>query len=70
MRRIHRPEKPLAMAASPYAPLPPLEPYQRCHCDTCPECKSNARWDRVFAKFEAKEERQFRGFFRSPLSDL
>jgi len=50
-------------------PLPPLAPYQRCKCGACRECRENAKWDRVFAKFEVKEEDQWptRGLFRSTL---
>jgi hypothetical protein len=69
MRRNQRSAK-VAMAMSAHTPLPPLEPYRRCSCGACPECKSNDRWDRIFAKFEAKESAQFRGLFRSPLSDF
>jgi hypothetical protein len=52
------------------APLPPLQPFQRCQCGTCPECRSNAKWDRIFAKFELKQQPQKIGMFRSPLSDI
>jgi hypothetical protein len=52
------------------APLPPLQPYTRCPCGSCPECRSNAKWDRIFAKFEVKEHGDKRVFFRSPISDL
>ena len=52
------------------APLPPLQPYVRCSCGACRECKDNEKWDRVFAKFETKEYGERRGFFRSPLSDM
>jgi len=52
------------------APLPPLRPYTRCPCGSCPECRSNAKWDRIFAKFEVKENGNRRGLFRSPLADL
>ncbi len=52
------------------APLPRLEPYPRCACGVCPECRMNAKWDRIFAKFEVKEQEDRKGFFRSPLNDL
>jgi hypothetical protein len=51
-------------------PLPRLQPYVRCPCGTCRECRDNAKWDRVFAKFEVKDHGDERGMFRSPLSDL
>ena len=56
-------------AAAFQAPLPPLAPYVRCACGSCSECKENAKWDRVFAKFEAKETVPI-GFYRSPISDF
>ena len=37
------------------ATLPRLAPYQRCACGSCRECRDNAKWDRIFAKFEVKE---------------
>ena len=52
------------------APLPPLEPYQRCRCGTCRTCLDNAKWDRIFAKFEVKDDGEVRGLFQSPLNDL
>ena len=52
------------------APLPPLQPYMRCRCGGCRECKDNAKWDRVFAKFAVAEYGEERSLFRSPLSDL
>ena len=52
------------------APLPPLQPYTRCPCGACPECRSNAKWDRVFQKFAVKEYGDTRGVFGSPLNDL
>ena len=52
------------------APLPPLQPYIRCTCGTCRECKDNAKWDRVFEKFAVTQYGEERGLFRSPLSDL
>jgi hypothetical protein len=52
-------------------PLPPLEPYVRCSCGSCRECRDNEKWDRLFAKFEDKNYGRERGFFRSsPLGDL
>jgi hypothetical protein len=50
--------------------LAPLPPYTRCPCGTCVECRSNARWDRIFAKFEAKNDRDVRGLFGSTLNEL
>ena len=52
------------------AALPPLQPYTGCPCGTCSECRSNARWDRIFAKFEAKNYGEERGMFRSTLQDI
>ena len=51
------------------APLPPLMPYQRCQCGKCTECRTNAKWDRIFAKFEARQEDDWptKGMFRSTL---
>ena len=50
-------------------PLPQLVPYQRCTCGSCRECHDNAKWDRIFAKFEAKEP-DVRGVYRCALRDL
>ena len=50
-------------------PLPPLAPYRRCACGSCRECRDNAKWDRIFAKFETKE-REERGVFQCALTDL
>ena len=52
------------------APLPPLQPFVRCTCGSCRECQDNARWDRVFAKFEVKNCGEQRGVYRSPISDF
>jgi len=49
-------------------PLPPLVPYKRCKCGTCRDCKENEKWDRVFAKFETKNEE--RGFYQCALNDF
>jgi hypothetical protein len=49
--------------------LPPLEPYKRCTCGACRECRDNERWDRVFAKFEVKET-EVRGLYGCALVDL
>jgi len=50
------------------APLPPLAPYKRCKCGSCRECQDNQKWDRVFAKFEVKEDTwKGKGFFQSTL---
>lgn len=50
-------------------PLPRLAPYRRCRCGLCRECRDNAKWDRIFAKFETKE-REEHGLFQSALTDL
>jgi hypothetical protein len=50
-------------------PLAALVPYQRCKCGSCRECRDNAKWDRIFAKFEIKE-REARSLFRCALEDL
>ena len=44
-------------------------PYLRCCCDKCQECRTNETWDRIFAKFEVKEEDtwQTKGLFQSTL---
>jgi hypothetical protein len=60
----------VASAVALRAPLPPLQPYVRCTCGSCRECEENAKWDRVFAKFEVKDATDQRGFYRSPISDL
>ncbi len=49
--------------------LPRVEPYRRCTCGSCPTCRDNEKWDRIFAKFESKE-REVRGMFQCPLNDL
>jgi hypothetical protein len=49
--------------------LPRLAPYQGCTCGSCRECRDNARWDRIFAKFEVKEE-EVRGLYRCAIGDL
>ena len=51
------------------APLPPLAPYQRCNCGSCRTCLDNEKWDRVFAKFEIKQEDHWetKGMFQSTL---
>jgi len=50
-------------------PLPPLAPYVRCTCGSCRDCIDNAKWDRIFAKYEIKEQEE-RGVYRCALSDL
>ena len=57
-------------AVATATPLPPLQPYRRCPCGVCAECRSNAKWDRIFAKFEVKNDRDERGWFGSTLNDL
>ena len=67
----------LADATQDTAPLPaPLRaavrhppPYQPCACGSCPQCRDNAKWDRIFAKFEVRE-REVRGVYGCPLRDL
>jgi hypothetical protein len=49
--------------------LPRLALYQGCTCGSCFECRDNARWDRVFAKFEVKEP-DVRGLYRCAIADL
>ena len=49
--------------------LPQLAPYQRCTCGSCRACRDNAKWDRIFAKFEVKEQ-EVRGMYRCALADL
>jgi hypothetical protein len=44
-------------------------PYQRCTCGSCRECRDNAKWDRIFAKFEVKEPDE-RGLYRCALEGL
>lgn len=53
-------------------PLPPLVPFERCRCGTCEECRTNAKWDQAFAKFEIKEEDSWatKGLFQSTLRRL
>lgn len=70
MRRLQTNVKLDSDALPVTAPLPPLRPYARCLCGSCPECRSNAKWDRIFAKFEVKEYGDRVGLFRSPLNDL
>ena len=68
MRR--EPNSDRAQRATPktYA-LPPLAPYVRCKCGRCRACIDNAKWDRVFAKFETKEPDQ-RGVYQSAINDM
>ena len=70
MRQLQNNWGPRPSAVPATAPLPPLQPYTRCPCGSCTECRSNAKWDRIFAKFEVKEYGDVRGMCRSPLSDL
>lgn len=58
------------ISQEPIKTLPRLQPYTRCICGTCRECKSNAHWDKVFAKFEVKNKEDLRGLSRSPLADV
>ena len=47
----------------------PLVPYQRCTCGSCRECHDNAKWDRIFAKFEVNDT-EVRGLYGCALVDL
>jgi hypothetical protein len=49
--------------------LPPPAPYLPCACGSCPKCRDNAKWDRIFAKFELKEA-DVRGVYGCPLRGL
>src|ERR1035438_2183559 len=61
-RRVqHRPPRRLA---GELAAAAPLQPYRRCTCGSCRACRDNAKWDRIFAKFEVKET-EVRGLYRS-----
>jgi hypothetical protein len=70
MRRSRTAPLMLRNAVIASAPLPALTPYQSCTCGSCCECKENAKWDRVFAKFAVKDYAEERRLFRSPLADL
>jgi hypothetical protein len=48
----------------------PLAPYRRCRCGVCAMCKDNAKWDRIFAKFEVSQYTDIKGVFQSPLKDV
>jgi len=52
------------------APRNPLAPYRRCRCGVCAMCKDNAKWDRIFAKFEVSQYTDIKGVFQSPLKDF
>ena len=65
--RIQR--QPPRRRARELAAAPPLAPYQRCTCGSCRECRDNARWDRIFAKFEVKETEE-RPLYGCALVDL
>jgi hypothetical protein len=64
-----RPCRSRELTARELAALPPLDPYKRCTCGSCRACRDNAKWDRVFAKFEVKET-EVRGLYGCPLVDL
>ena len=70
--KAHRAFRALAetapLPAPPYATVQRPAPYQRCTCGSCRACRDNAKWDRIFAKFEVKEH-EVRGY-RSPREDL
>jgi hypothetical protein len=67
--RAHVQSLPLPRRACELAALPPPKPYKRCTCGACRECLDNAKWDRIFAKFEVKETEE-RGLYGCPLVDL
>ena len=48
----------------------PLEPYPRCRCGECRDCRENDRWDRIFARLEVKQYWEPRGVFQSTLRGL
>jgi len=48
----------------------PLAPYPRCTCRACATCLDNAKWDRIFAKFEVTQYGDSRGMFQSALRDI
>jgi hypothetical protein len=52
-------------------PLPPLPPYERCNCGSCRTCRENEKWDKIFAKFEVKQDDDWetKGMFQSTLRD-
>jgi len=51
------------------APLPRRPNYERCRCGYCRKCRENEKWDRMFAKFEVKEDGwDTNGLFQSTLS--
>ena len=50
--------------------LPRLQPFLRCSCGQCRDCRENDRWDRVFARFEVKEYWEHHGLLQSPLRGL
>jgi len=52
------------------APLGRLQPYQRCTCGKCTECRDNEKWDRIFAKFDTTNRVEVKGLFQSPLNSL
>lgn len=47
-----------------------LDPYPRCRCGQCRECEDNARWDRIFSRFEVKQYWETRGLLQSTLRGL
>ncbi len=53
-----------------HVPLGRITPYNRCKCGACRECIDNAKWDRIFKKFEATEDRDIRGMFQCALNDF
>jgi hypothetical protein len=62
-------KSPLRFESAVIGRLPPLQPYKRCSCGTCQECRTNAKWDRAFAKVEIREEDSWatKGLYRSTL---
>jgi hypothetical protein len=49
---------------------PVLQPFPRCRCGQCRECQENARWDRIFARFEVQQYWEPKGIFQSTLRGL
>jgi hypothetical protein len=57
------------LPAPRHAALPSPRPYRPCACGSCPQCRDNAKWDRIFAKFEVKKP-EVRGMYGCALRDL
>jgi hypothetical protein len=67
--RTRVPHQPLRCRSRELTALPPLAPYKGCTCGSCRACLDNAKWDRIFAKFEVKET-EVRGLYGCALVDL